>query len=77
MSASRVTATLLLVFTLAQRVSAYTSSVQVATTNMQDTPIRVTVTEEHSQKHFKVLVILDSWGVGWRTNVMFKGWLDG
>jgi hypothetical protein len=77
MSVSRVTATLLLVFTLAQRVSPYTSSVQVVTTNIQNTPIRVTVRRERGQKHFQVFVILDSWGVGWRTNVTFKGWLDG
>lgn len=77
MSASCVIATLLVVFSLAQRVPAYTSFTQVATNNIHDTPIRITVKEQQGQKHFHVFVILDCW-VGWKTNgVVFKGWLDG
>jgi hypothetical protein len=76
MSTLRIIASLVFAFSLAQRVSAYTSFIQVATNNIQDTPIRITVKEQQGQKHFHVLVLLDCW-VGWETNVAFKGWLDG
>ena len=76
MSISRIVAILGFVFALAQRVSGYTAFIQVEATNIQNTPIRVTVTEERGNKHFKVFVIPDSWREGW-TNVSIKGWLDG
>ena len=76
MSISRIVAILGFVFALAQRVSGYTAFIQVEATNIQNTPIRVTVTEERGNKHFKVFVIPDSWREGW-TNVSLKGWLDG
>jgi hypothetical protein len=77
MSVSRVIITLIFAFVLTHRATAYTSFFQVVATNIQNTLIRVTVTEERGQKHFQVCVILDSWNVGGTTNAAFKGWLDG
>lgn len=76
MRISRIVAILGFVIPLAQRVSGYTPFIQVVATNIEDSPIRVTVTEERGYKLYKVFVIPDSWHEGW-TNVTFSAWLDG
>ena len=76
MRISRIVAILGFAFTLAQRVSGYTAFIQVQATNILNSPIRVTVTDEQGHKHFKVFVIPDSWHEGW-TNLSLSGWLDG